>query len=156
MPLAWSFEDSGIRDRGQLDPVNALELPTGLLDVVPEYSSNVAAGLQQTTSDAQVERVDNGIDATGSREPPEEPSQAAQKCPQTIREFEAAMRALGFSKRQAATIASSGFKALGKRAEGADESDLLAELVNALTRRGQAFELRITHHGTTARDQEAR
>lgn len=54
---------------------------------------------------------------------------AAVSKPQTIREFEAAMRGLGFSRAEAAAIATRGFKT----ASDADaiESDLLAELATA-------------------------
>ena len=44
---------------------------------------------------------------------PAAPAPAAKSKPQTVREFERSMRALGYSQREAAAIASHGFKAIG-------------------------------------------
>ena len=60
--------------------------------------------------------------------------------PACIREFEAALHALGFTKRQARAIASSGFKAIQSDAEAeADEQaqqlQVLAETIAANTAR---------------------
>jgi hypothetical protein len=68
-------------------------------------------------------------DAHGSTEP--EPP--ALSPPRTAREFDKAMRALGYSKRQAAAIAARGFKALDLEADPAeDSSDDLERLTAAL------------------------
>lgn len=48
--------------------------------------------------------------------------------PATIREFEASLHALGFTKRQARAIASSGFKAIQSDAEADEQAQQLAEL----------------------------
>lgn len=58
----------------------------------------------------------------------------AQSKPRTIREMEAALRTLGFSKREANTIATRGFKAL------AAPSDDLSELAALLRRTTEAIE----------------
>jgi hypothetical protein len=58
---------------------------------------------------------------------PAAPAPAAKSKPQTIRQFERSMRALGYSQREAAAIASQGFKALGTVEQAVDE-DEIAEL----------------------------
>ena len=52
---------------------------------------------------------------------------AAKSKPQTIREFERSMRALGYSQREAAAIASHGFKAISTVDQAEDQAEL-AEL----------------------------
>lgn len=52
---------------------------------------------------------------------------AAKSKPQTIREFERALRGLGYSQREAASIAKGGFKALGNA-----EQEALAELAELI------------------------
>lgn len=54
--------------------------------------------------------------------------------PQTIREFERALLTLGFSKREAKAIASSGFKATQPTDELADQLDAVAEAITRLQR----------------------
>ena len=53
----------------------------------------------------------------------------------TIRDFEAQLRGLGYSQRQAKALAAGGFKSLGHR-DGAPDSETLADELKALT---QAF-----------------
>lgn len=50
--------------------------------------------------------------------------------PATIREFEASLHALGFTKRQARAIAASGFKAIQPDAEADEQAQQLDELVH--------------------------
>lgn len=60
---------------------------------------------------------------------PTEPGTPDKSPPRTAREFEQALRTLGFSKRQAREIASHGFKATAQDAEPADDvSELVALL----------------------------
>jgi hypothetical protein len=68
---------------------------------------------------------------TGSPEPPTPPA--------TVREFEQALRALGFSNRQAKAIARDGFRPAMPEPEADPESDDLNLLMAALQKRGQAF-----------------
>lgn len=49
------------------------------------------------------------------------------------------MRELGFTKREAAAIASSGFKSLNSDPEPEPGGEQIAELLDALQRRGKAF-----------------
>ena len=58
---------------------------------------------------------------------PAAPAPAAKAKPLTSRQFERSMRALGYSQREAAAIASQGFKALGTVEQAVDE-DEIAEL----------------------------
>lgn len=59
------------------------------------------------------------------------PAPAAKSKPQTIREFERSMRGLGYSQREAAAIASHGFKAIGTADQAEDQAELseLAALI---------------------------
>lgn len=61
---------------------------------------------------------------------PTEPGTSPTSPPKTEREFERAMRELGYSKRQAREIAARGFKALAQ----ADPSDDMSELAALLER----------------------
>lgn len=62
---------------------------------------------------------------------PVAPAPAAKAKPQTIREFERSMRALGYSQREAAAIASHGFKAISTVDQAEDQAELseLAALI---------------------------
>jgi hypothetical protein len=62
---------------------------------------------------------------------PVAPAPAAKAKPQTIREFERSMRALGYSQREAAAIASHGFKAIGTVEQAEDQAEIseLAALI---------------------------
>ena len=62
---------------------------------------------------------------------PATPAPAAKSKPQTVREFERSMRALGYSQREAAAIASHGFKAIGTVEQAADQAEIseLAALI---------------------------
>ena len=113
-----------------------------LRDAVPSLSSNAAGRLQPTSETAEAEQQAEGKE-------PDAKSEAKQAFPpKTVRELEAALQTLGFSRRQAKVIASSGFKALGTSPEESDDTETTAELVAALMRRGEAFDIRVTHHGT--------
>lgn len=59
------------------------------------------------------------------------PAPAAKSKPQTIREFERSMRGLGYSQREAAAIATQGFKAIGAADQAEDEAEIseLAALI---------------------------
>ncbi len=78
-------------------------------------------------------RIDHGL-----TEPAPTPPTAI---PKTEREFERAMRAMGFTKREARTITSHGFKGLAT----ADPADDMSEVVALLERNTQLFE-RIERH----------
>jgi hypothetical protein len=60
---------------------------------------------------------------------PTEPETPALSPPRTAREFDQAMRALGFSKRQAKTIASHGFRGLAVEGQSEDVSEELVSLL---------------------------
>jgi hypothetical protein len=60
---------------------------------------------------------------------PTEPEIPALSPPRTAREFEQALRALGYSKRQAAAIAARGFKCLAEAEPSEDVSEELAALL---------------------------
>jgi predicted ATP-grasp superfamily ATP-dependent carboligase len=62
---------------------------------------------------------------------PAAPAPAAKSKPQTVREFERSMRALGYSQREAAAIASHGFKAIGTVEQAVDQAEIseLAALI---------------------------
>lgn len=61
--------------------------------------------------------------------------QAAVSKPQTIREFEAAMRKLGFSRSEASAIASKGFKsAVTAESDDSEQLQALEDAVHALTK----------------------
>ena len=68
---------------------------------------------------------------------PTEPGTPALSPPRTAREFDKAMRALGYSKRQAATIAARGFKGLATEPDPAEDP---AELAALLERVKQLFD----------------
>lgn len=59
------------------------------------------------------------------------PAPAAKSKPKTIREFERSMRGLGYSQREAAAIATHGFKAIGAADQAEDEAEIseLAALI---------------------------
>ncbi|MFS0754602.1 hypothetical protein ABC383_07875 [Noviherbaspirillum sp. 1P10PC] len=61
-----------------------------------------------------------------------QPHAAASK-PQTIREFEVAMRALGYSRAEAKAIASAGFKGFKPDDAVSDQFDELADALRSLT-----------------------
>lgn len=60
---------------------------------------------------------------------PTEPGTPEKSPPSTAREFEQAMRMLGYSKRQAREIASRGFKAMAQDAEPSEDVSELAALL---------------------------
>lgn len=60
---------------------------------------------------------------------PTEPGTPDKLPPRTAREFEQAMRTLGYSKRQAREIASHGFKVMAPDAEAAEDMSELAALL---------------------------
>lgn len=60
---------------------------------------------------------------------PTEPGTPDKSPPKTEREFERAMRELGYSKRQAREIAARGFKAAAEAGPAEDTSDELAALL---------------------------
>lgn len=64
---------------------------------------------------------------------PTEPGTPDKSPPRTAREFEQALRTLGFSKRQAREIASHGFKATAQDAESAEDMSELAALLQRNT-----------------------
>lgn len=67
---------------------------------------------------------------------PTEPGTSPTSPPKTEREFERAMRELGYSKRQAREIAARGFKALAE----ADPSDDMSELAALLKRNSDVLD----------------
>lgn len=94
-----------------------------------EVTSTGGGPIGCEVKDASEDAACTTRDAHGSTEP-ETP---ALSPPRTAREFDKAMRALGYSKRQAATIAARGFKALDLEAANADdESAELDQLAAAL------------------------
>lgn len=64
--------------------------------------------------------------------------------PMTIREFEASLHALGYTKRQARAIAASGFKAIQSDADA--EADEQAQQLDELTQHIAASTARIKGH----------
>jgi hypothetical protein len=60
---------------------------------------------------------------------PETPVNAAPAKPATIREFEAALRGIGYSQREAKKIAASGFRSLSTEL---DDLGLLADKLNTV------------------------
>lgn len=72
-------------------------------------------------------------DDHGSTEPGTTPTKSP---PRTAREFERALRELGFSKRQAKAIANSGFKGLAIE----DPADDVSELAALIERNSKLFE----------------
>lgn len=72
--------------------------------------------------------MSNGHAVSRSEHGQTEPGTSPQSPPKNVREFEQAMRELGYSKRQARAIAAAGFKALGE-AEPPDDTSELAELI---------------------------
>ncbi len=69
-------------------------------------------------------RDDHGLTEPGTPDP---------SPPKTEREFERALRMLGYSKRQAREIAARGFKALAQ-AEHADDTDSTEALIERINR----------------------
>lgn len=61
-------------------------------------------------------------------------AQAKSSKPQTIREFERAMRELGYSQREAAAIAKHGFKAVNASASVEEDRAKMAELAALIER----------------------
>ena len=62
---------------------------------------------------------------------PAAPAPAAKSKPQTSRQFERSMRALGYSRHEAAAITNHGFKALGTVEQAVDQAEIseLAALI---------------------------
>ena len=95
-------------------------------DVQPVPSSGGGSiGAKEATDVSEGHAVCSRIDQ-GPTEPEQPP---ALSPPKTEREFERAMRALGFSKRQAATIAARGFKVLAAASPAEDVSEELISLL---------------------------
>jgi len=85
-------------------------------------------------------RKDRDMTGPGDSQPTEPPADvepgvpASKSKPQTLREFETALRGLGFSRSEAKAISKGGFRA-ALTAEEEDESKQLGEDIAALIRR---------------------
>lgn len=93
-----------------------------------EVTSTGGGSIGREVKDASEEDAACTRDAHGSTEP----DTPALSPPRTAREFDQALRALGYSKRQAATIASRGFKGLATEPEPAEDNSELDQLAAAL------------------------
>jgi hypothetical protein len=80
-----------------------------------------------------IETADAGcVEVASSPADPQPPApEASKEKPKTIREFEHALKALGFSQRESASIARSGFKAASNDTPDTDELAELAALLRA-------------------------
>ena len=79
-----------------------------------------------------IETADAGcVEVASSPADPQPPGPEAKKKPATIREFEHALKALGFSQRESASIARNGFKAASDDTPDTDELAELAALLRA-------------------------
>jgi hypothetical protein len=88
-----------------------------VLPSMPDASEANAVG----TADAAANVVDTNA---GCVEASSQASPEAKKTPTTLREFETALRGLGYSKREAVAIARDGFAALSKGANNIDVEQL--------------------------------
>lgn len=94
------------------------------------------AGSEPATSPPATEPLHDQADGAGALQAKVEASETpAPTPPQTLREFETALRGLGFSRKQAATIARNGFAE-----KPAPQTDELQTLYAALQQRGFIFE----------------
>lgn len=84
---------------------------------------SIGCGVKDASEDAACTRDAHGLT---------EPESPALSPPRTAREFDKAMRALGYSKRQAAAIASHGFKGFASAEPPEDSSADLERLAAAL------------------------
>lgn len=102
----------------------------GGMPAAPSQAGGGSIGAKETDvseGHAVCSRTDHG---------PTEPGTPDKSPPKTEREFERAMRELGYSKRQAREIAARGFKALAD----ADPDDDVSELAALLERNTQVLE----------------
>ena len=104
------------------------------LGETPTATSETGGGsIGEKTTDVSEGHAVCSREIHGSTEPGTTPTKSL---PRTTREFEAAMRELGYSKRQAKAIASSGFKGLAIE----DPADDVSELAALIERNSKLFE----------------
>ena len=99
------------------------------------------AGSVPATSTPATEPLHDQADGAGALQAKAEASETpAPTPPQTLREFEAALRGLGFSRKQAASIAKHGFTQASDADETDDgDSEKVSEVLAALRRRTESL-----------------
>lgn len=102
-------------------------------EMLTATSETGGGSIGEKTTDVSKGHAVCSRDDCGSTEPGPIPTKSI---PQTAREFERAMRELGFSKRQAKAIANSGFKGLAVE----DSSEDVSELAALIERNSKLFE----------------
>ena len=120
---------SYVRDQYELMKDGVLDGLSVGFDILPEGAAYEERGLKYVRVIKAAELWEFSIVPFGMN------PQALVDNVKTIRDFEAQLRGLGYSQREAKALASGGFKSLGHR-DGGPDSETLADELKALT---QAF-----------------